>query len=167
MKIIQLTKNKFAIVDDEDYKRVSALKWQAVLNKKIYYAYHSVGIVLLNGRKSSKHIKMHRFIMGINDSKIQVDHINGNGLDNRKENLRLCTNSQNSKNRKGYSTNTSGFRGVSLDKRKTINPWVAQINECGKRRWLGYFSTAEEAARAFDKAAKEIYGEFHGKLNFE
>jgi hypothetical protein len=70
--------------------------------------------------------------------------------------------------RKGYVTNTSGFRGVSIDKRNKTNPWTAQVQtkDC-KRKWIGCFATPEEAAKAFDKVAKELYGEFCGKLNFE
>jgi len=168
MKQIPLTKGMVAIVDDEDFERVSAIKWQASKTRKEHYAIHSIGITLPSGKKTSKNIKMHRFIMGVTDPKIQVDHRNWNTLDNRKENLRLVNNRQNQMSRKGYSTNTSGFRGVSLDKRKRTNPWIAQIQDKNKKRkWIGSFATAEEAAKAFDKAAKEIYGEFCGKLNFD
>jgi hypothetical protein len=167
LKEIPLTKGLVALIDDEDFEKVSVFRWQAVSNKKVYYAYHSIAKKLPNGKKGSTAIKMHRLVMGVTDPKIQVDHINGNTLDNRKENLRLCSNIENSRNRKGYCTNTSGFRGVGRDKRRNSNPWFATIVKDEKQKWLGYFNTPEEAAKAFDKAAKEIYGEFCGKLNFE
>jgi len=164
MREIKLTQDKVALVDDEDFDRVSALTWSAHLeNKEYYYAVHSINC---EGKK--KQIRMHRFILNVSNPKIYVDHVNGDTLDNRKENLRLASNSENSRNLTRQRTNISGYRGVfkAPDSYKT-RPWKAGIKYNNKNKHLGYFATPEEAARVFDKAAKELFGEFCGKLNFE
>lgn len=160
MKQIPLTKGMVALVDNEDFDNLSKYKWYAHESKKgqFYARYDAPG---------KKRILMHRYIMGIEDRKIQVDHINGDKLDNRKENLRVASNRQNSRNHsKLKSNNTSGFRGVCFVKR--TGKYVAYVRDTeGKRKHLGSFTDAVSAAIAFDKAAKEIYGEFCGKLNFD
>ena len=90
-----------------------------------------------------------------------VDHINHNGLDNRRPNLRLATRSQNAANLGPYANNTSGYKGVDFNRGK----WRARIREGGVRYFLGYFETAEDAARAYDTKAHELFGEF-ASLNF-
>ncbi len=102
---------------------------------------------------------MHRIIMNAPVGK-QVDHINHNGLDNRKENLRLATPAQNQANQKLSKANTSGFKGVSFDKKK--KKWAAYIGK--QSRNLGRFLDIRDAARAYNDAAKLAYGEF-AKLN--
>jgi hypothetical protein len=92
-----------------------------------------------------------------------TDHINHNKLDNRKSNLRVCTDLQNARNSTYRPNNTSGFKGVSL--RKKYGTWSADIKINYFHKFLGYFSSPEEAAHAYDNAAKEIYGEF-AKTNF-
>lgn len=104
---------------------------------------------------------MHRQIMGF--PKMEIDHRNLNPLDNRKANLRLSTSSQNKCNKPLGSTNSSGFKGVHLHKDK--NRWMAYITLNYKRRYLGYFDSAIEAALAYDKASLELHGEF-GRTNF-
>lgn len=155
-----------AIVDDEDFYRISAFKWYAHQSSASqFYARRDYRI---NGVKYK--VYMHRFIMKVDEETIQVDHINGNRLDNRKENLRICSNQQNSRNKRVMrSDNTSGYRGVDYRKDPRYkNKWSARITlPSGKKKHLGQFPTAEAAARAFDRAAKEIYGEFCGNLNFE
>lgn len=94
---------------------------------------------------------------------LMVDHINGNGLDNRRSNLRLATNSQNQANRRLLSLNTSGFRGVTFN--KACNKWQAGIKLQGKSYHLGLFTQAEDAARAYDQKSIEMFGEF-ARLNF-
>lgn len=91
-----------------------------------------------------------------------IDHIDGNKLNNSFENLRECTNAQNAYNSKTPKSNTSGFKGVSLDKR--YNKWAAYIRFNYRRKGLGYFNTKEEAARAYNQAAIQYFGEF-AKLN--
>jgi hypothetical protein len=116
---------------------------------------------------AKKTILMHRVILKASE-RTEVDHINGNKLDNRRENLRVATKSQNLGNQKIRSTNTSGFKGVNWKQWRKIRSsgaWTARISVGSKRIHLGYFSTAEEAARAYDSAAQQYFGEF-AKLNF-
>lgn len=163
MKEISLTKGYSAIVDDEDFERVSAFKWHAHESKSSkFYARRDV-----RKGKSKTRIFMHRFLMKISDPDVVVDHINGNRLDNRKENLRIASVTENNRNQtKIRSDNSSGYRGVALNSK--TGKYVAYVTGSnGKRKHLGTFSKAEEAAKAFDKAAKEIYGKFCGKLNYE
>jgi hypothetical protein len=147
MKEIQLTKGKVAIVDDEDFERLSSLKW--CMGSK--YAVHGV----YDGQKV-RHIFMHRLIMGNPEGK-QVDHINLDKLDNRKENLRICTRSQNGANKKAQKNNKCGYKGVSLNKGKYYR---AQIKINKKVIHLGMFKTAEEAAEMYKAAAKAFHGDF-------
>lgn len=109
---------------------------------------------------------MHRLILGLEayNSKNPVDHINGNGLDNRRCNIRISTNSQNQANRSAGVNNTIGFKGVRLAKGYKSKPWRADIKLNGKRKFLGYYSTPKEAAYAYNKASETIFGEF-SRLN--
>ena len=154
MKEIKLTPNKVALVDDEDYDLVSSMKWH--LDKG--YARHAQRI---NGKV--KHIFMHRLILNAINSDLYVDHINKNTLDNRKSNLRLCTMSQNSANRKPYGK--SNFLGVSILNNGKYRQIIANIRKNKVQYLLGSFATEEEAAMAYDKAAIELHGEF-ARLNF-
>ena len=94
---------------------------------------------------------------------MHVDHINGNPLDNRKSNLRICTNAENQRNRGVNKNNTSGYKGVCWAKQN--KKWKARIKHNGKLIHLGYYKDKEEAARAYDKKAKELHGEY-AYLNF-
>jgi hypothetical protein len=111
-----------------------------------------------------RHVYMHRYIlgMGIGDRRT-VDHINGDPLDNRRSNLRICTRHENMANRGPGIRNNSGFKGVYLNQIKTR--WNAEIRAKGGHKHIGCFATAEEAARAYDTAARAIHGEF-AYLNF-
>lgn len=106
---------------------------------------------------------MHRFILDAPHG-MEVDHKNGDGLDCRRENMRLATRKQNAFNRKRPSVNTSGFKGVTLV--KPTGKWLAQIEVGGKNMHLGTYESKIEAARAYDKAAIKYHGEF-ARLNFE
>jgi len=102
---------------------------------------------------------LHRVITGCEDGLV-VDHKNGNGLDNRRDNLRVCTQAENLRNRKINSNNTSGFKGVRFDPLSHTKPWRARITVSGKRYNLGTFCSANEAHEAYCKAAAEKHGEF-------
>lgn len=155
MKRIPLTQGQFALVDDEDFELVSGHLWYALLNKqsRTFYA-------IRRGKNADGHrgtIYMHRVLMGANRS-CYVDHENHNGLDNRRRNLRLCTGSQNSCNRRVPSNNNSGLRGVHWNKKQ--RRWIAQIAVRRKTEHLGTFSSKSAADMAYDRAATEIHGEF-------
>ena len=170
MKEISLTQGKIALVDDADFEILSQYKWQARKVRGKFYAGRGEYLGKINGKYKIVCIHMHREILGVSDINIQVDHINGYGLDNRRENLRLASPSQNRRNLNGLkSNNSSGFRGVIKRKdKKNDKIWRARISgPDGKRKNLGQFKSPEEAAISFDGAAKELYGEFCGKLNFE
>lgn len=104
MKLIELTQGQKAIVDDDDYGRLSKSKWYAEKKYNNFYA-----------RRGLDDVLMHRIILKLTDSKLKVDHINHNGLDNRKENLRVCTQRQNMCNKKKEKDNKSGYKGGVLE----------------------------------------------------
>lgn len=151
-KTIKLTQDKEVIVDAEDYEKFNVFKW-----------YYSVGYANRDTRTKDggRVISMHRELMNAGDNEM-VDHINGNTLDNRKENLRFCTKSTNAMNRGIPSNNKTGYKGVHYY--KAYKNYQAYIS-CNKKRInLGYFKTAEEAAIAYNNAALLYHGEF-AKLN--
>jgi len=157
MKRIPLTQGKFALVDDEDYDFLSKLKWNT--NRKPDGTCYAV-----YGRRAktkTPHLKMHIQITKHHNTHIEgmfVDHINGNGLDNRKSNLRVCTPRQNSYNAKISKNNKSGFKGVSWFRRD--KKWRAYIAVGGSQIHLGYFINKTEAALAYNKAAEKYFGKF-------
>lgn len=156
---IELTKGKTTLVSDEDYAELSQYKWMASrMRGKYYYAMRSVTIA----PKKRKTVLMHRVILNAGSGQC-VDHIDGDGLNNTRNNLRLVTNQENVWNQRKRSTNTSGFKGVSWH--YPSQKWLAQLCANGKVRHLGLFSTVLDAARAYDTAANKHFGEF-ARLNF-
>lgn len=154
-KLIRLTQGMFAIVDEDDFERVSQYKWAVEKGKATYYA--SRGITL-NGKNTSQ--KMHSFIIGCSDG--QIDHINGNGLHNYKSNLRKCSHNQNMMNKKSYRNSSSKFKGVVF--RPKNNNYQARISLNKKSIHIGCFTNEIDAAKAYNSKAKELFGEF-AKLN--
>ena len=153
MKRIKLTQGKFALVSDEDYEYLNQWKWFAHKGYTTFYAIrHSLTI-----NKKRTLIYMHRVIaerMGIKNP----DHIDRNGLNNQRNNLRDSTRSQNNANRGLNKNNTSGYKGVCWNKQK--QKWHARIRVNYKYVQLGLFDNIKDAARAYNKAALKYFGEF-------
>lgn len=153
---IYLTKGKVALVDDGDFEYLNQWRWSFAGGTAGNYARRN------NHGDGRKTILMHRLIMNAPDG-VLVDHRDGNGLNNQKSNLRLCTHAQNMANRLSLTNSTSGYRGVSYHKGRGF--WVAYISHNNKQIHLGKYATAEEAAHAYDAAAQRLQGEF-ARLNF-
>jgi hypothetical protein len=160
VKEIPLSRGLVALVDDEDFGRVSQFKWSAAdAGRGRFYASRGT---MKKGRRQT--IYMHRFIMSA-PAGCEVDHRNGDSLDNRRSNLRLCTRSQNQINRPTPTDKAFPWRGVT-----TVNsakrPYRVQIRTTvGRRLYIGCFADPVEAARAYDDAARKYHGEF-ARLNF-
>lgn len=157
MKTIDLTQGKVAIVDDDDFEELSKYKWYANKIKGVHYAMRN------SPTDTRKYIKllMHRSIMEARKEQ-QVDHINGNRLDNRKVNLRLCNNAENSWNRQ-RGRGLSKYKGIYFH--KPTQKWLARIMRNGHHYHIGLYKTEEEAARAYDRKARVLFGDF-AYLNF-
>lgn len=148
-KEIPLTQGKVALVDDEDYEWLTQWKWH----------YSARGYAVRSCREPKpQSVRMHRVIVGAEPSE-EVDHINGDKLDNRRCNLRKCTHAENMRNMK-FRDGVS-HKGIKRHKSK----WAAQITVNGKHIYLGLFNTEVEAAKAYDAAAREHFAEF-AKTNF-
>lgn len=156
MKEIKLTQGKVALVDDEDFEKLNILKWAAMKRRKHIDKFVAFRNGYINGKM--RVIRMHRFILNVTDSKIQVDHINGNPLDNRKENLRLCSNAENNMNKEIRPDNTTGYKGVYFHKR--ANKYLSQIWYNQKHYYLGLFESPIDAAKVYNAKAIELHGEF-------
>ena|ERR1035437_231983 len=152
---IPLTKGKFALVDNEDFEKANQFKWffsnsgYAMVHKKYYHS------------RKQYTIHLSRLIINAPEDK-EVDHINGNKLDNRKANLRIATRSQNAMNSKIAKSNTSGYKGVSWFKRDS--KWRADIRINYKSIFLGLFTNKKDAVQSYNQAAKQYFGEF-ARLN--
>lgn len=153
---IPLSKGLVSKVDPDDYLVLSRCNWCASdSGNGIHYAQR---------KDRKKTVLMHRFIMGVTDPNIFVDHINGDTLDNRRSNLRLCSRSQNNRNKTAHKNSTSKYLGVCWDKARS--KWKSTIYVGNKVRHLGRFKNEVDAAHAYDKAARSEFGEF-ANLNFK
>lgn len=150
---LPLSNGMVAIVDVVDYESLSILKWYATRYGNVWYA-ATHGVAVENKRGFCL---MHRYILGVSNGEF-VDHIDRNGLNNSRSNLRLATKQQNGWNRSMQANNTSGYKGVFYYRR--YGKWQAKIACKGKQFYLGYFETPEEAASAYNNAAIELHGEF-------
>ena len=154
---IYVGNKQFAKIDVEDYDKVKGY-WWSLSTKRGFTQYaqaHSS-----HDSKSRLHLSMHRVILGLTDTGL-VDHINGDGLDNRKSNLRIATTQENAFNQKS-NRGSSKFKGVSF--RKDNNLWRAYVTKDGKRTYLGDHATEIDAAMAYNKAASQLFGEY-ARLN--
>jgi hypothetical protein len=152
MKPIKLTQGLSALVDDDDFDSLNKHRWHAHRCKKTFYAERKI-------KQSTT--GMHRVIMETPGG-MEIDHIDGNGLNNQKSNLRHCTHSQNNMNGRKHKSNTTEFKGVFMQKR--TRKWKAQIGYNHATKYLGCYDTAIEAAIAYNNAAVKYFGEF-AKLN--
>lgn len=148
---VPLTRGMLALIDEEDRSIVEPYRWQALRSKNTMYAKRDTYPLRMC-------VYMHRAILGIIDSPLHVDHINRNGLDNRRCNIRTATVRQNLHNTRMNCRNTSGFRGVAYH---SYGKWIARAGDT----YLGYFPSREEAARAYDAFVRRMFGEF-AVLNF-
>ena len=165
MKLIPLSRRKnckypglFATVDDEDFESVSQSKWSVQKSGVNFYAVRN--IVKENGKKGMQ--LLHRFLLELTDPAIIADHKDNNGLNNCRENLRIADKIGNNRNRnRKFLNGANEFRGTSYNKNAGL--FSAQIHQNNKKIHLGYFPTAELASEAYEKKAKELFGEFYNK----
>jgi hypothetical protein len=155
---IPLTKGQFTIVDAEDFEKLSGYKWYVIRKGRTFYAERAD-----RGGRKKRNIPMHRQILDEPAGKC-IDHINHNGLDNRRANLRIVTQEQNNWNNRKYRGNfSSRYKGVSWVKRN--GRWLAKIVYKHKNIYIGYFDDEASAAKAYDAKARELFGEY-AALNF-
>jgi len=160
MKTIELTQGYVALVDDKNFDKLNAFKWYAQEVKKddgsILNVYAVRNIYLPNGKRTKQ--SMQRFIKGITDPKVQVDHFDHNGRNNLESNLRVATDAENSHNQRLHTNNVSGYKGVSWS--EETKKWRASIKVDNHNKHLGLFIDILDAAEAYDIAAIKYFGRF-------
>jgi hypothetical protein len=149
---VPLTRGFEALIDAADAPLISRWSWHVILSRKTQYA-----VLTLRDKGERIAFSMHRLLISAPRG-VYVDHINGNGLDNRRSNLRLCSNVQNSYNAGLRKDNTSGFKGVAFH--KTSGKWQAFIKVDGRRLCLGTFIDKDDARQAYQQASSNFHGEF-------
>jgi hypothetical protein len=152
-RVIPVTRRRFVVVDLDDYYRLSKYRWYATVSRNTFYAAR---------KRRGKRIFMHREIMRPGDDMV-VDHIDRDGLNNCRSNLRLCTVGENCRNAVGNAGAMSKYKGVGWHKR--IKKWTATIQADKKSYHIGYFSDEIDAAKAYDRRARKLHREF-AYLNF-
>lgn len=160
MKEITLTQGKIALIDDADFGEISQYKWLAHRPNRCNVWYARRHTKSSSGQQLT--IVMHRQLLSAPPN-MQVDHIDGNGLNNSRSNLRLCSRHENRLNSPSRKVGTSGFKGVSWNSKREL--WQVQIGLDGKNIYLGHFADEIEAARVYDNAARELHGDF-ARTNF-
>ena len=156
---LKLSQGQLATVDDVEFECVSKFKWSASRRENTYYAYHNE-----HTSRGLKRVYLHRFILGITDPKILVDHRDRNGLNCQRSNLRICTSSQNQANSKVSKNKIGEYKGVYWDGRR--KKWEVKIMYKRRSRFLGYFDDPVQGAKMYDLMARKLFGEF-AKTNFE
>ena len=155
MKKIKLTQGQYALIDDNMFGFLNQWKWCANWNPRTKSFYAVRNLPLKNGKQTL--ILMHRTIMN-SPARVLTDHINHNTLDNRRENLRFATYSQNGMNRRKQLSSISNYKGVRWH--KETKKWQARIKKEGKLIHLGLFLDIKKAAYAYNQAAEEMFGAF-------
>lgn len=151
---ITLTQGQTTLVDAADWDAVKDLRWYASRVRTLFYPQAHV-----SGRKSP--VRMHQFIFPATHP-LMIDHVNGDGTDNRRRNLRVVTHTQNQQNMRPQR-GTSSYKGVCWN--SYSGKWQAYINASKRTQYLGRFTDEREAARAYDRAARALFGD-HARLNF-
>ena len=162
MKLIPLTKGRFAIVDDVDFDRVNEFKWHTREKQKGSPIVYAVREINFGGGKRIFQ-RMHHFILGVESSQ-KIDHRDGDGLNNMRGNIRPCTNQQNSANQSLRDCNTSGFKGVSWC--EPMKGWRARIKTNRKEICFGPYQQPHQAAVLYDFFAISMFGDF-AKTNYQ
>lgn len=150
---IPLTRGLVAVIDDDDVELVQPYSWRALKGRHTHYAMRG------SADRDAAPLYMHSVISGYR----LTDHINGNGLDNRRANLRPATETQNLANQRKRGGGSSQFKGVTWDRDRNL--WLAQIQVGGRNRSLGRHRSEEDAARAYDDAARDAFGQY-AAINF-
>ncbi len=151
--IIPLTQGKIAEVDDEDYKYIKGHKWCAHKNHGNWYAVTNVKV----SEGKWVYMSMHKLLMNIQLGQ-QIDHIDQNGLNNNRSNLRIVSSQQNSFNRRSHRNSSSKYKGVSWHKSR--NKWQAYVCFNGRLKYLGIFNDEKRAAEAYNIAASHQFGSY-------
>jgi hypothetical protein len=160
MKKINLTQGKIALVDDEDFRKVSSYNWTATKKGSTWYAITNIN----NGEKRTT-IYIHQIIMNHKQGD-NADHIDHDGLNNQRKNLRKCSKAENNHNRLKRKATSSIYKGVCFaPKLNPRNPYLARIKVDGKDKHLGCFDSEEVAAKVYDRAAQKYFGDF-AQINF-
>ena len=148
-RAVELTRGYVALVDEQDYERVAEYRWSVNRQSTVTYAKTRI-----NGRTAY----LHRFILGITDPRVHVDHRDHDGLNNRRSNLRVCSHSENHCNERKRRYASSRYKGVSWSRQ--YGKWRASIEVTGRYVHLGRFTSELDAALAYDIAARTHFGEF-------
>ncbi len=154
MKEIELTQGKYAIVDDEDFEWLNSYKWHAAVMGRHVYA---TRIERVKTTKKRKTVYMHREVLKPKANQL-CDHIDFDGLNNTRANLRVATKEQNQIHARAQRNRTSAYKGVM--KASTVGRWIALVTTKGKHTYRGTYKTEEEAATAYNEGAKKYHGEF-------
>lgn len=161
-EIVLCDNRAVALIDSSDIPLVEPFNWCLQIRKKPTADYPYVKASMRNAEGWQKIILLHRFLLSIVDTTIEVDHRDGDGLNNRRGNLRACTHRQNQANQRSHC-GKSRFKGLGFI--KSGNGWQAQICVNYQRIYLGFFKSEVDAAKAYDVAAVKYFGEF-ARLNF-